>query len=295
MSGSIHDNPALTGDDKRKLIAKYPPHEREARTWGIYEEMAGRLLPDFTTSVHVWDDRLPGADVLIDEKNEPSAMPIGICVDPHPVRPWQITAFAVGPDERWYVVREWPEGDYSCMSHFKAANVDGSFRAYADVIKRMVASIPGADWQTSRRIGWWLMDPAAGDMEAVGQGKTVATAMRDFGLYFRTDKIKRDVAIGEGILRKKIRGTWTPGGPVDYLHRPEFMVALSCPNTWRAAMRYAWDETRNRPGEDGKDQIDVARYFAVTEPLYFDWRFQGQKAEEAMEAHVASMRNMGLG
>lgn len=283
MGGAIHDNPALTEEDKRVQIAKFPEHEREARTWGIYEEMSGRILPDFTPSVHIWDDAQH--DVRRRHMGEePTSGPIGIIVDPHDIRPWQMTEIMVDEQEEWWVTEEWPRGDFSQMDHYRAAGVDGSFEGYAEVLTQMCERIPGG----KRRVLWFIMDPAFGDSEKAGLGQTVAKGMREQGFHFRTD-LPRDMEPGHAIIREKLRGSWKPGTEPDALHHPHLHVAKSCQNTIRAFLRYVWDHKKGKPGEAGKDQIDVLRYFGVSKPWYCDWRQIGQANARRAQATLSRM------
>jgi hypothetical protein len=289
MSGTIWENPDLTEENIRQTIESWPPHEREARSTGIYKTLRGRILAEFDPEIHVWDDAQ--RDVLLNDDGTPSDWPLAIGVDPHDVRPWVFVVIAISPQGHWYIVREWPTSDFQQMRHYRAAGVDGSFEGYRRVIDGIIASVPGG----RDRFVWWVMDPGFGDSEKAGSGQTVVKAMRQQGFYFRTD-LPRSIEPGHAILRDKMRGSMEEGHPIDEMHRPHYYVATSCRNVIWSNLNYVIDEGSNpakfreKPSEAGKDFIDPQRYIAMARPKHVPWSDRSRWYAEQQGAILEAMR-----
>jgi hypothetical protein len=294
VSGSIHENPALTKEEIRRTLEKFPAWEREAREHGMYSTLKGRILADFDPEIHVWDEAQ--RDVLVNEKGEPTDWPIYMAVDPHDVRPWVMVWVAIDPHGHWYIVREWPEAKMNDIRHYRNVDVDGSFEGYRRIIEEVEAGLPGGESRVVSR----LMDPAFGDSEKAGMGQTVRGAMAQQGYYFQTD-LPRSVDPGHAMLRELMLGSWTPGEPVTTLCRPHMLVSRRCEDTIWAFLNYVVDDGKRglkvtgKPGEAGKDRVDVLRYLAVSEPTYFPWQTVWSDVIENRDKLVARMSNSGLG
>lgn len=268
MSGSIHDNPALTPEDKRQIIAKYPEHEREARTWGFYEELAGLIYPEFKLAVHEYDDSV--RDILYDKAKpkEPSDWPIYHVIDPHDIRPWFHLWIAQGPDNEdsgLWIFDEWPRGEFERMSHYSDAKqgFNGSYKEYAALIAEIESRFPGGSARVIRR----FMDPGFGGSEKSGTPGKVQDALADFGYFFETD-FTRDREARHLAVRRYLNGSYKKGQPIDNLHRPHLRVARRCANTKRAFLSYIWDGKKGRPADIGSDPMDALGYVAVNTPAF---------------------------
>lgn len=295
IGGSIYDNTALTRETIRQIISKWAPWERQARISGIAGVDLGRLLPDFGIETHTWDDDLHNS-LVVPGTTTPSDGPIICTVDPHLVRPWQITYIQLerfGDTLIWRVVREWPTRPFKDLKHYRYAeeNFGGHFEDYARILSQIEDTIPGG----AARVRFRVMDPAFGDTEAGGSGMSYKVAMEQFGYYFNTS-VLRDQNIGHNELRQLIRGTWTPGKPVTATDRPFFLVAKSCQNTIWGILNYVNDahkdpsKTRERPTETGKDQVDVLRYAVMLNPWYSEWRRGDSERHHAKNQALAQRR-----
>lgn len=288
MTGSIHENPALTAEDKRIIIARYPPSERAARTWGFYEEMSGRIYSEFHPDTHVFDDRYHNVLVTADGK-EPSNWPIYMAIDPHDIRPWVMLWVAVapeGPQYGIYVVREWPSQDFAQMDHYSNAGVDNSYRQYAEIIRQVEDNLPGGSGRVVRR----FMDPGFGGAEKTGTPGLVQDQLADMGYWFETD-FTRSLEDRHLAVRKFLVGSFRKGTPVDTLHRPHLAVARSCQNTVRAFMGYAWDSRKGKPAERGKDHMDCLGFIAVNDPTHMPWDSHREASRARAQARADEMGN----
>lgn len=284
MTGTMWDNPAYTAEDVRVTLERFPPWEREARAYGTASYRRGLIIPDFSPDTHTY--RAKDWDPLVERGSDtPTPHPIYMAVDPHDVRPWVMVWIMLEENYRLdeagrkvhyaRVIREWPEGSFRDMRHFSHAEpgFGGAYTDYGRIIERIEKGIPGG----AARIRGRFMDPAFGDSQKAGSGDTVAKQMAKVGYRFTTN-IPREVEPGHNILRAMVRGSWTPGQPIDDLHFPHLLVEENCRNTVWAFLNYVNDDGKNptrqreRPGEAGKDQIDVLRYIFVMHPAYHDWR-----------------------
>lgn len=275
MGGSIHDNPALMQEDKRKIILKYAIHEQKAREWGMYEELAGKVFPEYDPRVHDYD---PGKRAVLvtpegmlqplSRRHEyPSHWPIYCIADPHDKRPWALIWVAMDENGEWYVVEEWPRGEFHKMTHYSDAGIENRPEAYAALIKETEEGFPGGAGRVVER----FMDKRFGGQEKAGSdGLTVSESMERIGCYFSTDykaEGRSEIMAGNTIIRELLVGTWKPGEPVSQMQHPHFHVAETCNNVRWSLLHHVHLDKGAKGAENvsevGKDFIDDLRILGM--------------------------------
>lgn len=284
VTGSIHDNPSLTEEGKRQIMAGWDAAEREAREFGHFLHLMGRVFPEFTEA-HEYDETTEDPLVQRDEHGAlteiPSDAPIMCVVDPHGRRRWVALWFAIDKEENAWVVREWPN-DRMDVNRPIDYGEDGVFIYMAKVIKAIEDGLPGG----SARVIYREMDPNFGPSPATGSGyNTVVRAMAGEGtklglkLHFRTD-VSDDVDQGLAAVRNMLAFDATK--PISFSNFPRLRANSKCRGFIWAMHNYVYDnwadETRaprEKTKEIGKDYIDGARYFAMRAPKFRDWKTRG--------------------
>jgi hypothetical protein len=228
--------------------------DEDARLYGKFKHLIGLVYKDANRMVHGYDPKLVtiGAD-----------WPKGIVIDPADRRPWAMIWFAVAPDGKRYVYREWPTDPFHFYRYF-----DNRWDDYAQMIKKSMEESPGG----TRSFRWLVIDPNFGVVTKGVTGESIVARMAKWGLYFRTD-IDNTIEIGHAKIRKLLSYDTTK--PVSATNSPQLMISKDCWNMWYAFEHYRWktrnedlSDTRDIPSEDGKDFMDVLRYMEAIDPRY---------------------------
>ena len=303
VNGTIHDNPSLTEEGKRQIMSGWDSVEREAREFGAFLHLAGRIFPEFCHA-HEYDEAEfdPLWKTEEDGTKVPSDNPVMLVVDPHGRRRWVMVWVCIDPEDNAWVVREWPE-DPKLVNAAIRYGEDGVFDWMAKEIKSVNESLPGG----SERVIWYEMDPNFGLSPATGSGwDTVVAAMRAAGkkigvrMPFRTD-VSDDLDQGHAKLRHML--AWNDTEPLSITNQPALRVSQRCRGVRWAFHNYVYrlkdteyvdksEALKEKPSEVGKDHIDTLRYFAMRAPKWRSWRGRGasianqiqRKAERLIES-----------
>ena len=152
---TIDDAEHYTPEDRARIVASYPPHEREARTKGIPSMGSGRIFP------------VPEEDILVDPFDVPKIWP-------------QIIGIDFGWDHPFAACRMAWDRDNDCLY------VIGEYRQReASPIIHSAAIKPWGDWIP---VAW----PHDGLQHDKGSGEQLAAQYRAQGLALTVDRATFD-------------------------------------------------------------------------------------------------------
>lgn len=287
VTGTIHDNPSLTEEGKRQIMAGWDASEREAREKGHFLHLIGRVFPE-VCEAHEYDEAEFDPLLISTEDGKPSEMPSDasvMCIaDPHGRRRWVLLWIAIDRDDNWWVIREWPQVNpgqlpSSVINSPIDYGKDGVFMYMAKAIREVERTLPGG----SERVVWREMDPNRGLSPAEGSGyDTVVRALSEAGkklgekLFFETtvsDNLDQGLAAVRNML------AWDATQPVSFSNAPKLRFSTRCRMALWSMHNYVWenwtDETKalkEKTKEIGKDIADDLRYAAMRKPKWRDWR-----------------------
>lgn len=301
VNGTIHDNPSLTEEGKRQIMSGWDSVEREAREFGAFLHLAGRIFPEFCHA-HEYDEA-EYDPLLVSKDGKPTAdasdAPVICIVDPHGRRRWVMLWVAIDAEENAWVVREWPE-DPKLVNQPIQYGEAGVFDYMAQVIRTVNESMPGG----SERVLWYEMDPNFGQSPASGSGyDTVVKAMRAAGaklhlhMPFRTD-VSDNLDQGHAALRNRL--AWDDTQPLSITNQPALRVNRRCRGTLWAFHNYVYrlketeyvdksDALKEKPSEVGKDYIDTLRYGLMRGPRFRSWRTARVSFQQAKERQAGRL------
>lgn len=262
---SIYENPYLGKEEIEFFKASLTPEEQEARIYGRFKTLIGRVYPQYDPSIHCIDPQ----DIL-SRKNEKGisifdTYPKGLAIDPADRKPFAMLWFALSPQEEIIIYREWPETDF-----FRTAPL-GSIEDYAELIRSIEKETPGG----SDTIHWRLMDPNYGIARSVISNSSIVNAFKNYELFFDTD-INDDLHEGHHAVRSRL--TYDKSKPISELNRPKLYFFKGLNNLHHALTRYIWDTRRmeeergvtERVKEKVKDFVDPLRYICAKDLIYLD-------------------------
>lgn len=286
---NVHENPFMTPPEIEEMLSEFPPEEREAREWGRFMNLAGRVYDSFDDSVHVVmdEDFDPLLEYTTDKivggephkPDEPSDWPVVCVIDPHNSRPWAIGWYAISPDEEFFAVREYPDGRTDpwerCANKSKLGYDD-----YVNIIRRVEESLPGGP----DRVMYRFMDPNFGRTgTTASRGVTVQRELHDtsielgYELHFSTNVSDNRMA-GEMAVRDRL--DWDTTQPPSAINRPSLYISQSCRNHWWSINNLQHPETtdgwdtyeRKKPTGPATDFTDLLRYLCVARVSYRSWK-----------------------
>lgn len=236
--------------------------EKEARIYGRFRHLIGRVYKEYDRDVHVLSgEALENAKKLIVDPHVPK----GMVVDPHDKRPFAIAWFYVDAEGAIVFFKEWPTDLHSDWKTCTYGPQDYVTHIQAEEEKEGI-----------KPVIWRLMDPNFGRSRKITSTETLEDQMCRFGLPFDT---RIDDSIPDGHLAVKDLLRYDRTKPiVAGMNQPHFYCTPNCINIDWSFEHYCWMESRRsdgrgvreKPGEIGKDFMDVVRYAALFHPGYFD-------------------------
>jgi hypothetical protein len=127
----------LKHTDVQRIIEAYPPEEREARKSGKFMFLSGRVYKDWSADKHVTDWPVDKVARQLQESNLPPT--IYMCLDPHDVKPWVMTWWAVYKSGLCVCFMEWP--DDSMGLYHDTDEYTCGLREYVEIIRRKESNI----------------------------------------------------------------------------------------------------------------------------------------------------------
>jgi hypothetical protein len=311
---TAHENPFMTESEVRDLLAEFPKEELDAREWGHFLNLAGRVYDMFDDTLHVVLDE--GFDPLLsptclpddDSVGErvPSDWPVIQVIDPHDSRPWAMGWYAIGPDEDKYVVAEWPEDDWETMRSGSRLSYDD----YCAITARVEAGFPGNPARIRSKDGRWerqgpervigrIMDPNFGNTgNTASAGRTVADSMRDRGYYYETTVNDR---LTDGHNAVADAFSWDMDRDLSPMNRPHLWMLPHCRNHRWSVNSYLHTETkdwdtheRQTPKGPAKDFCDLLRYLCMSPVYYRSWQV-GTDAFDSYNRNLGREQRQSMG
>ena len=267
-------NPSLTEEEKKNLEAVTSPDERAMALHGRFRALSGRLYPQYSREDNSYSrvEFDPLVDIADQDKPEgqqsPSDWPVVMCIDPHDARPPAITWTAISPLQEYFVVAEWPTGNYEDLRTYS-----GGFDDLAREIRDIEAEFPGG----SQRVVHRYMDPIFGPASKMGMGdKTVQEALAAQGIHCSCD-FSADLTLRHGKMRDLLKIP-NKKQPRTVMNRPKLFIAdhlrnchWSLSNYTRKADVDPDKAPSGQVGDAGKDFCDSLGFLAVMQPRHRSW------------------------
>lgn len=266
----LDENPYLTEDAKTSLKDAVDPEEAEARVFGRFAHLMGRVYKDYDPEIHrISPDYLQeAADAYTNSKAGATGMapgrvrpcswrdwPAGVVVDPHDRKPWAIGIFVITPRSDRVWVHEWPDFDFWSVKQWQWG-VDEYAACIVDALRTLrLTNVP-----------WWIMDPRFGRTPKATTSTTLIDEFAERGIYFDRNFWAGELDVTRPLVRDALRNEkvfW-----LEHLH-----------NFHRSFMNHTWDDFVGRQAYKGvketekqkfKDYCDVARYAECAETRFFE-------------------------
>lgn len=247
------DIPGTRGHLKRENIDlmikawnQSDPESVEARVEGKFTHLSGALYKAFDTGVHVCKPF-----------EIPDNWPIYHIIDPHDSKPTAAIWILQGPNNRHWIIKEWPKEDFTKLGNTRLtiSHTVQAFREMeGDLCYQVVANI---------------MDPNKGSFVYSNTKRTVQDEFRTEGRRYDLCKVD-DLDVGHKAVQRLLY--YDPNKPVeDGYNEPQLMVWDNCPNAINALQKYGFKKGYD-PGasltakidKKFKDFADLVRYYAVS-------------------------------
>ncbi len=237
----IWDNPYNTTQAIEAFMAETPEHERDARIYGRFMELAGLVYKELDPHVHKLSDFVLK-----------SYYPVVMAMDPHPRKATVIT---------WAAVTE-----NNDVVFFDELEIKGTAKEITSAIRAKEASHAAA---TTFRV----IDPAAR-----AQGSSIAfqtdtlTEFEKEGLSFA---LADNQDHGYNVVHERL--TYDKKKAISSLNRPTCYFTQSVPLTWKGMTHLLWDDwstkrferdQKEKVKDKAKDFPDCVRYTLVSRPRY---------------------------
>lgn len=241
---------------------KLTEEEREARVFGRFMHLQGRIFQDFK------DEHILKEDLV-----DPMDCPWGVVIDPHDRKPFFILWFYVAPGDDLIFREEWPPFDF-----FETRQWGWGIDDYVLELKRHPKTF------------YRIMDPNYGRRTNMQTGLSISEQFQirsssDWPLAFNTS-VDDSIEAGHKAVIDLLR--WDRSRPMGAMNQPKLYVHASCRNTIKGFRNYTWDNYRGavgygkgpkeKPKEEYKDPMDCVRYAVMAQPKHlartgaFDYR-----------------------
>jgi len=233
-------NPYVSRAALDKFYASVDPIELQARKFGKFIHLSGRVYSTFNHNVHV-----------VPQKTLPPEWPRFCVVDPHDRRPFAIGWYAVDPTDRIWIYDEYPP-----TMHHKITSTTLKTHDFAVIIR---------DKEGTDQIANRIIDARYGPRRHSTSGLSIQEELAHHALYFEPSyggETGGDIETGHLAVK-------------EYLGRPDqsaqTFVMDNCINHIYGFAHYVFDEKTGKPREMGKDFMDLVRYICMYKPKYHMW------------------------
>lgn len=247
-------------DDFEKEVRREDPHQVEARVYGRFAHLLGRIYPTYDENIH-----LISAE-MVEKIMSETSVTYGVTVDPHDRRPFAIGFWFVDPSGDIYFYKNYP---LLPMPEIKSCDL--TVEQYATMIK------DERDRLRNRKIVYLFGDPNKFPTPRKTQQHAGQTLTDDFALeelYFDV-KINDSIAEGHRTVRSDYL-YYDTEQPVSATNKPKIYVSEDCQNVHQSMMKYTWNEKKSKdiasevPHEKYKDFADVVRYTCIKHPVHIE-------------------------
>jgi len=238
----------LTRENIEKMIREWriaSPNEVSARENGTFTHLSGSIYKVFTKRIH-----------LCKPFDIPTNWPIYNIIDPHDSKCPFLLWILQGPNNRHWVIDEWPRTDFT-----KMGNTDLTIEKVVQIIREIERPIIG---QIVKRI----MDPNKGTFVYSDSKKTIQTLWREAGLRYDLCT-NDDLDYGHKAVNRLLY--YDQQKPVESgFNQPSAMIFDHCENMAKSVARYGLKKNHT-PGasltanidQKYKDPADCLRYYSV--------------------------------
>jgi hypothetical protein len=254
-TASKGDNPYLDPAEVEKWEASLPEEEREARIYGRFKHLIGRVYKSYDPGIH----RIEPEKYPIDKN-----WPIIHSADFHDRKPWFLLWAAITPRNDLVVIHEWPN------EKFQDCQTSLSLVEYVNLIREIESQFPGGQSQVAYRVG----DPNSGRTPSVVSGNRLYEDLAIHDLFYDVD-INDSLQDGHAAVRQRLY--YDRKKPVADNNKPSLYVYNHCRNIHEGFNCYVYDNWRGKveraakekPLEVGKDPMDALRYMVMLNMGYF--------------------------
>lgn len=236
----FNDNPYLSEDRKRMMIANCPEHEKAARLNGEFLEFQGLVYKELDAKVH-----------FLDKDVQPQPYDPVICaVDPHQRKGTFVT---------WSFVDA-----HDTVTVFDELHVKGT-------VDEAIAAIHAKEASHAAPTQLRVIDPAANkQVSGYGADHTTLNEFQAKGMNFT---LADNSQAGYNAVHEYFK--YDRSRPIDALNRPACYIARGAMETWRTLTNLLWDEYKfGRNNRDPKESVkdfekdfpDCVRYTLAMRP-----------------------------
>ncbi len=239
---STFDNPYLTKKGIDILLGSITPEEEEARIYGKFLHLTGRIYKDFDTSTHLVD-KLPVGH---------QSWPVYFALDPADRRAHHGIWAKLDPLGTLYVYDELVFKGNIEQTSKEIVTREGTVGVNSEAVIR-------------------ILDPNKGNTPVGAQGIKLKQEFGKHGVYFST-KVNDDLGLGHMAVRERL---YIPKGGYPKL----VFVRDTTRECVKQLLSYVWDEWRGNtsgskdeketPKDINKDMPDCVRYLVMINPMWF--------------------------
>lgn len=240
VEANIFDNPYLSKERVAMFQKTLDPSEIEARIFGKFTSIMGRIYLTFSLNVH----RVKPFEI-------PAHWPVYAALDPHDAKPFVMIWACVDPNGRVFIFDEAPQESWQDV----CAKDPLTLSDFVSMVEEK---------EEGRRMIRRAIDPNYGNVKRIQGGKTLQQELADRGLVF--DFVNDSLAIGHTIVREALR--YDTERPVNDDNSPSLHVFSTCHNTIQSLMKYGKDKNGEVVDSIWKDFSDVVRYLMMLEPIW---------------------------
>lgn len=247
---SIYDNPHLTEANIAEYAASLTEEEKEARLFGKFRHLAGRVYKSLDESIHVVPE-----SALPKNRN----WPIYFVLDPADRRPHHAIWFTVDP--------------FGVMYVFDELVYKGTIKETSKEIMRRERMMKINPMEVIR-----ILDPNKGVTPSAVSGLRLVDEFASHAIYFLVN-INDDLTLGHLAVSERLQ--WDKTQPISTTNHPRlYFIKDRTKETIKQMLSYVWDDwkgaskssksDKEKPKDINKDLPDCVRYGVVFNPTYFN-------------------------
>lgn len=249
---TIYDNPYLKREDIAEFESSLPEEEREARIFGRFKHLVGRVYKDLNADVHfVSDERF--------RQIYKKGYPVYFVLDPADRREQHGIWATIDPLGNLYVFDELCEKGtiaQTCATVKRREQIRWGIRS-EDVIR--------------------ILDPNKGNSPSAVTGLKLVDEFAKNGLYFQAT-VNDDVTLGHLAVMGRL--SYDKKNPISTTNHPSlYFVRENTTEAWAQMCKYVWDDWKGNtkslrsekeaPKDINKDMPDCVRYLCMSNPTFF--------------------------
>jgi len=252
---TIYDNPFLTAQAIAEFESILPDEEREARIFGRFKHLVGRVYKELDASVHFIDEAMFAK--IWSPRN-----PIYFVLDPADRREQHGIWATVDPMNNLYIFDELCE--------------KGTISETCKAVKNREL----ARWQIKSDDVIRILDPNKGmtPNSVTGLKLVDEFAKEGNGLYFSAT-VNDDIRMGHLAVMECLK--YDKKLPISSTNHPKlYFVRSNTTEVWKQLNKYIWDDWKGNtkslrsekevPKDINKDMPDCVRYLCMSNPTWYD-------------------------